>query len=43
VNENGQNMRMPWEHIFVKSVDIETPARGKLGFIILDVESAFVT
>jgi hypothetical protein len=34
---------MPWEDIFVKSVDIQTPARNKLSFIILDVESALVT
>ena len=34
---------MPWEDIFVKSVDMQTPATSKLGFIMLDVESALVT
>jgi hypothetical protein len=34
---------MPWEDIFVKSVDIQTPATSKLGFIILDVVSAVET
>jgi len=43
VNENGQNMSVLWEDIFVKSVDIQTPATSKLGFIISDVESALET
>ena len=37
VNESGQNMRMLWEDIFVKSVDLQTPATSKFGFIISDV------
>jgi hypothetical protein len=43
VNENGQNMSVLWEDIFVKSVDIKTPATSKLGFIISDIESALET
>jgi hypothetical protein len=34
---------MPWEDVFVKSVEIQTPPTSKRDFVVVNVESVLVT
>lgn len=43
VNENWQNVGTPWEDLIIKSVEIQTPATLKRGFVVLDAESVLLT